>query len=62
MSGGWDPELQARRQVQLPKLAAEQTRRREYYYPTAAEVDKKVEKLQERQRRLVEKQAELAQV
>lgn len=62
MSGGWDPELQARRQVQLPKLTAEQTRRKEYYYPTTAEVGQKVEKLQERQRRLEAKQAKLKQV
>lgn len=62
VSGGWDPELQARRQVQLPKLTAEQTRRKEYYYPTTAVVGQKVEKLQERQRRLEAKQAKLAQV
>ena len=62
MSGGWDPELQARRQVQLPKLTAEQTRRKEYHYPTATEVEQKVHKLQERQRRLEAKQAKLAQV
>lgn len=62
MSGGWDPELQARRQVQLPKLTGDQARRQEYYYPTATEVEQKVDKLQERQHRLEAKQAKLAQV
>ena len=62
VSGGWDPELQARRQVQLPKLTAEQTRRKEYYYPTATEVEQKIHKLQERQSKLEAKQAKLAQV
>ncbi|CAM9878848.1 unnamed protein product [Ectocarpus sp. 4 AP-2014] len=62
VSGGWDPEIGARREVRLPELTPEQTRRKEYFYPTAAEVEDKVQKLQERQRRLEEKQAKLAHV
>ncbi|CBJ28852.1 conserved unknown protein [Ectocarpus siliculosus] len=62
VSGGWDPEIGARREVQLPQLTPEQTRRKEYFYPTAAEVEDRVQKLQERQRRLEEKQAKLAHV
>lgn len=62
VSGGWDPEIRARREVRLPELTPEQKRRKEYFYPTAAEVEDKVQKLQERQRRLGEKQAKLAHV
>eukprot|EP00752_Nemacystus_decipiens_P014162 g12593.t1 len=62
VSGGWDPELQARRQVQLPKLTEGQTRRKEYYYPTATEVEQKIHKLHERRRRLEAKQTKLALV
>ncbi|CAM9791976.1 unnamed protein product, partial [Ectocarpus sp. 13 AM-2016] len=62
VSGGWDPEISARRQVRLPKLSAGQARREEYFYPTAAEVQARVDKLRERQRGLETKQTELAEV
>lgn len=62
VSGGWDPELQARRKVRLPELTAEQARRKEYFYPTAVEVGARAQELQERQRRLEAKQAKLNQV
>ncbi|CAN0508128.1 unnamed protein product, partial [Ectocarpus sp. 12 AP-2014] len=60
--GGWDPEISARRQVRLPKLSAAQARREEYFYPTAAEVQARVDKLRERQRRLEVKHVDLAKV
>lgn len=62
VSGGWDPEKDARRTVRLPALTAEQVRRPEYLYPTTAEVEGRVEKLQERQRKLEDKEAKLAKV
>ncbi|CAN0050846.1 unnamed protein product, partial [Ectocarpus sp. 13 AM-2016] len=58
--GGWDPEISARRQVRLPELSAAQARREEYFYPTAAEVQARADKLRERQRRLEVKQVDLA--
>lgn len=62
VNGGWDPEKDARRTVRLPALTAEQARRREYFYPTTAEVEAKAEKLQERQRKLQDKESKLAKV
>ncbi|CAM9444220.1 unnamed protein product, partial [Ectocarpus sp. 12 AP-2014] len=62
VSGGWDPEISARRQVRLPELSAGQARREEYFYPTAAKVQARVDKLRERQRRLETKKTELAEV
>ncbi|CBJ31449.1 conserved unknown protein [Ectocarpus siliculosus] len=62
VSRGWDPEISARRQVRLPELSAGQTRREEYFYPTAVEVQARVDKLRERQCRLEAKRAELAEV
>ena len=34
ISGAWDPEIGARRVVELPALTAEQTRQPEYFWPT----------------------------
>ncbi|CAB1119909.1 unnamed protein product [Ectocarpus sp. CCAP 1310/34] len=62
VNGGWDPEISARRQVRLPELSAGQARRKEYFYPTAAEVQARVDKLRERQRRLEVKQVDLTKV
>lgn len=62
MSGGWDPETGGRRVVKLPPLTADQARRPEYFYPTREEVDEKIEKLRERQRRLNTKRAKLTEI
>lgn len=62
VSGGWDPEVGGRRTVRLPALAPEQARRPEYLYPTADEVQGRVEKLRERRRRLDAKRAKALEV
>ena len=62
MSGGWDPEAGARRTVRLPALSAEQARRAEYFYPTAAQVAERVEKLRDRRRRIDARKAKLEEV
>ncbi|CAN0157816.1 unnamed protein product, partial [Ectocarpus fasciculatus] len=62
VSGGWDPKISARRRVRLPELSAGQTRREEYFYPTAEKVQSTVDKLRERQRKLEAKRVDLAKV
>ncbi|CAM9677124.1 unnamed protein product, partial [Hapterophycus canaliculatus] len=62
VSGGWDMATNARREVRLPPLTCEQARRKEYFYPTGAEVEERVRKLEERERRLEAKKANLAEV
>ncbi|CAM9118472.1 unnamed protein product, partial [Scytosiphon promiscuus] len=62
VSGGWDMATNARREVRLPPLTGEQARRKEYFYPTAAEVEERVRKLQEREQRLEAKKAQLVEV
>lgn len=62
MSGGWDPETGKRRTVRLPALSSEQARRPEYFYPTRANAEERLEKLRERGRRLEEKRAKLERI
>lgn len=62
MSGGWDPDAGARRTVRLPALSAEQARRPEYFYPTRAEAEERLEKLRVRGRRLDAKRAQLKEI
>lgn len=62
MSGGWDPDAGERRAVKLPALSAEQTRRPEYFYPTRAEFEERLDKLRERVRRVEAKRAKLKEI
>lgn len=62
VSGGWDPDAGARRTVTLPPLSVEQVRRPEYFYPTRAEAEQRLEKLRERERRLDAKRAALEKI
>lgn len=62
MSGGWDPGAGGRRTIRLPPLAGDQVRRPEYFYPTAQEVEERIGRLRERQRRLDAKREKVAEV
>lgn len=56
---GWDPETQGRREVGLPALTAEQSRRSAYFYPSDRDVTMKMQKLAAVAARLEDKKKQL---